>query len=129
MSEAKMLELRQEIAALSVHKNARRFTAPLRAKVTRWARRRLAAGVAMTQICAELDVSEPTLRRFLEAKRTSRRSPAPTRGFTQLRVVGRAAHAPATTSPLLLRGPLGVVVEGLSVEDLSRLLRELSCSV
>jgi len=120
---------RAPIAALSVHKNARRFTAPLRAKVTRWARQRLAGGGAMTQICAELDVSEPTLRRFLETKRRSRPSPAPTRGFTQLKVVGRAANVPAATSPLLLRGPLGLVVEGLSVEDLSRLLRELSCSV
>lgn len=130
MLEADLAALREEIAALSVHKNSRRYPAPLREKIARWARQRRAAGAAVARICAELDIGVPTLHRFLGGNPRRQRRHERRKAFTQLKVVEHAVQrSTVTTAPLMLRAPLGVVVEGLSIADLSRLLRELSCSV
>lgn len=117
--------LRREIVGLSRHKNARRYSAELRGRVVAWARRRLDEGGSNNAMCGELDIGEPTLRKFLVgATAVAARSP----GFARVKVVRKKPAAAAAPRCLVLRGPGGVVVEGLSLEEIARLLERLSCS-
>lgn len=114
--------LAREIAALSPQKKARRYPEGLRARVVEWARGRLAGGASLASVCREVGISEPTLHRFLGLSRESERERA---GFTRVRVVGPKPEAKARA--VVLRGPCGVTVEGLSVDDVARLLKGLAC--
>ena len=109
--------LRAEILALSSTKQARRFGASLRRRVTAHARQRIAAGVSLEGICEELDISAPTLGRFLSARCVTKP------GFVEVAV----AESPRA-GDLVLRGPCGVIVEGLSLAEIGQLLRSLACS-
>jgi transposase-like protein len=116
--------LAREIGALSLHKNSRRYPAALRARVVEWARARLAAGASLAALCAEVDIGEPTLYRFLGTARRSER----TAGFTRLQVSSARPEPMTVTRAVVLRGPCGVTVEGLSVDDVTRVLKGLTCS-
>jgi transposase-like protein len=116
--------LARDIAALSAHKNSRRYPEALRARVVAWARAQLSAGASMAALCAAVDIGGPTLHRFLGTSRRSeqaRGSP----GFTPVRVA--APKPEVTTTRLVLRGPCGLTVEGLTVDDVTRLLKGLAC--
>jgi transposase-like protein len=118
------MELRAEIAGLSASKATRRYPEALRARVAEFARRRMAKGASAAQVCRQLDIGSPTLKKFL------RTSSAPAQ-FVELRLADKAMPAPAESerrSAIAVRGGCGVVVEGLGVDDVARLLRELSCS-
>ncbi|MEW5743789.1 MAG: hypothetical protein AB1938_33060 [Myxococcota bacterium] len=121
--ESEAEALAKEIAALSPQKKARRYPDALRARVVEWARGRLAGGASLASVCQEVGISEPTLHRFLGLSRGSERERA---GFTRVRVV--APKPVGMTEAVVLRGPLGVTVEGLSVDDVARLLKGLACS-
>lgn len=117
-------ELRRLIEGLSKHPQTRRYTPELRARVLAWARGRRADGASVATLCGEIGIGEPTLRKLLEPE-LRRRPPKPKRnaaGFARMRLV-----APAE-KPLLVRGPCGVLVEGLSLEGVAELMRRLSCS-
>jgi hypothetical protein len=109
--------LRAEILALSSVKQARRFGASLRRRVTTYARQRIAAGASLQRVCEELDISTPTLGRFLSAHG------AADSGFVEVAI----AEKPAIGG-FVVRGPCGVLVEGLSLGDLAQLLKGLACS-
>jgi hypothetical protein len=72
-------------------------------------------------LCGEIAIGEPTLRKLLEPgeRRASRKKPA---GFSRMKVV------PPVQKAVSVRGPCGVVVEGLSLEGVAELMRRLSCS-
>ena len=89
----------------------RRFTSQLRADVERYARRRAAEGASKAAIARELGVSGPTITRALKR---------PTRALVPVRVVSEPV------SPVVVRGPCGVVVEGLDVAQVAKLMRELA---
>lgn len=110
-------ELKKAIAALSPIKQRRRYPAALRAQVLRYAKSAIATGRSRTAICEELDIGEPTLTRFLKVR------PDPT--FQRVRVVDQPPERPAQVS---VKGPCGLVIDGLSVAELAELVRRLSCS-
>jgi hypothetical protein len=114
--------IRREIAGLSEHKNSRRYSAELRARVVAWTRPWVARGRSIPALCNELGMGEPTLRRFLEV------SDAPVRnvGFKRVRVVQQSK--PLAEPRAVVRGPCGTSVEGLSIDGIAELLRRLSCS-
>jgi transposase-like protein len=118
--------LREEIAGLSEKKQARRYPAGLKRRVTRWAARKVAAGASIAGLCEQLDIGEPTLTRFLEAERAKVKGA--TASFARVTVL-EAAPTSSTSIPerVVLRGPHEVAVE-LSVETLAKLLKRLSCS-
>ena len=114
--------LKREIEGLSKSPQTRRYSPELQTRVTAWARTRRAEGLSVPAMCLEIGIGDPTLRRFLEpAKRVRARNR--TSGFRQVKVV-----APKATG-LVVRGPCGTSVEGLSVEGVAELLKRLACSV
>lgn len=116
-----MEELRRLIEGLSRHPQTRRYTPELRARVLAWAKGRRAEGASVATLCGEIGIGEPTLRKLLEPgeRRASRKKAA---GFARVKVV-----APAPKM-VLVRGPGGLVVEGLSLEGVAELMRRLACS-
>jgi hypothetical protein len=117
-------EIRQQIANLARAKNARRYPQALQARITAHARMRMAAGMSVGAVCRELDVGEPTMNRFLGQRRPSEVGRA---AFKRVRVVMRSA--PETEGrTYVMRGPCGTCIEGLSVDEVTELLRRLSCS-
>jgi len=106
-----------EIAELETG-NQRRYPESTRSRILDYARRRLDAGASVTTICTEVGVSHPTLSKLLADL------PAPMRRV-------RVAQSPTPTAadrqlPLVVRGPSGIVVEGLGVEGVAELIRTLS---
>jgi hypothetical protein len=116
--------IRETIAKLSRAKNARRYPPGLRARVIAYAKARLAAGGTVAAVCRELDVGAPTLYGFLGIEGPKEKGRP---GFKRVRVV--RAPPPESGSRRVLRGPFGMVVEGLTLDEISQLLRGLSCSV
>lgn len=111
--------LRAAVQGLARHRTLRRYPPKLRERVTAHARRRLAEGASLSSVVRELDVSEPTLSRFLAREEA---------GFAALSVVNDAqVAAPERDRRLTLRGPCGVVVEGLAVDEVARLVWMLAC--
>lgn len=94
----------------------RRYPEPLRRRIVEYARLRLNAGIRVTEVCAELGVSHPTVSRMLGD------APAPMRRVRLARP-STSGEQPATP---VVRGPHGLVVEGLGIEDVATLFRTLS---
>lgn len=115
-------ELRGEIAALARHPNSRRYSAELRARVIAWARTRAASGSSIGGLCDELGIGEPTLRKFLG--KPVRGAAKKRAGFKRVKVLSRAA-----VERVVMRGPCGTVVEGLSLDGMAELIKRLACSV
>jgi hypothetical protein len=111
-SDHEARKIREAIASLSAIKQARRFDSALEARVTAHVRRRLAEGATLTSIRKALDISEPTVARFLRRARTS----------ALVSVAVKAERA-----PLVLRGPCGITVTG-DVDELAALIARLACS-
>lgn len=76
----------------------------------------------MPSMCLELGIGEPTLRKFLN-EADGRRVRSKTVGFRRVKVAASTARA------VVVRGPCGVAVEGLSLEGVAELLKRLACSV
>lgn len=114
--------LKREIEGLSKSPQTRRYSPELQARVTAWARTRRAEGLSVPAMCLEIGIGDPTLRRFLEpAQRTGAKTrPA---GFRRVNVVAQKA------TELVVRGPCGICVEGLSLDGVAELLKRLACSV
>ena len=114
--ETQRREIRRAAAALGLGAG-RRYPATLRSKISAYSRERMAAGVRLRAVAAEIGVSHPTLVRFVGASAAAIR-----------RV--RVSEAPATTDQVpqqvVVRGPCGVVVEGLDIAGAAALLRALS---
>ena len=106
-------EIREAIAALATHKNARRFDAALEARIVAHVQRRLANGAGLAAVRKSLDISEPTLARFLGRARSSALV------AVQVRQPERA--------PLVLHGPCGVSVTG-GPDEIAALIVRLACS-
>jgi transposase-like protein len=71
-------QLRAEIAALGAVKQVRRYPPELRQRIVSHASRRRAAGESQAAVAKSLDMSEPTLARFLStdsAKRSAEHGP------------------------------------------------------
>lgn len=114
--------LKREIEGLSKFRQTRRYSPELQAKVTDWARARRAEGLSVPAMCLEIGIGDPTLRRFLgPTKKPAVKRPAV--GFRRMKVV-----TPVATQ-VVVRGPCGIAVEGLSLDGVAELVRRLACSV
>lgn len=91
----------------------RRIPEQVRDWITTYARRQMAAGQSRSAVAAELGVSDPTLVRLLR------------RSSPRLLPVHVAA-GPEIRGGLVVRGPGGLVIEGLDVDGLIALIRGLA---
>ena len=116
--------LRGEIAELSNHPNSRRYSPALRQRVVAWAVTRVAAGTSIASLCREIGIGEPTLHKFLgKPERRVRKKSA---GFKRVRVIAPTA---VVGRAIVMRGPCGTAVEGLTVEGIADVFKRLACSV
>ncbi len=114
---ARRERIRKSIAKLATG-GQRRYPPRLRARIADYCRDRVQAGIPLTRACSELGVSHPTLVRMLEEAKVPR--------LRRVRLVARKPTEPdAATSPVV-RGPGGIVIEGLDVEGVAALVRALS---
>lgn len=109
--------IRRSVSAL-VSGPQRRYPPALLGRIEAYARARRAQGASNAQICREVGISAPTLVRLLTAEAGTLR---------RVRVAGDTAAEgmPASVS-LTVRGPGGIVVEGLDVAGVAALVRELA---
>lgn len=109
--------IRRSVSAL-ISGPRRRYPPALLGRIEAYARTRCAQGVSKAQICREVGISSPTLVRLLSAEAGTLR---------RVRVAGDtvAEREPASAS-LTVRGPGGIVVEGLDVAGVAALMRELA---
>jgi hypothetical protein len=108
-------QLQQAISELTPGPQ-RRYPARLQTRIAEYGRERIAAGVAAAKVCAEIGVSQPTLVRILE------QAPAP---MHRVRVAEVKEETP-TARTLTVRGPRGLVIEGLDIDDVAALVKALS---
>jgi len=114
--------LKLEIEGLSKVRQTRRYSPELQTRVTAWARARRAEGLSVPAMCQEIGIGDPTLRRFLEPANGPRTKSRPA-GFRRVKVIATMAIA------VVVRGPCGTSVEGLSLDGVADLLKRLACSV
>lgn len=110
--------------ALGENTNARgyrSFTGEGKVAAVTFALKRLEGGVSSNAIADELGLKGWTLQRWLQHERRAD-GPRP-EGFHRVEV-----KALPKKKTVVVRGACGVSVEGLAVDDVARLLRELSCS-
>lgn len=114
-SEARAL--RALVTALHPVKTQRRYGSALRTRLTAHIHARVTAGEQLDAIARTLDVSLPTVAK-LAAK--------PASALMPIRVL---PQPPPPTRTLTLRGPCGVIVEGLTLDDVAEVCARLaSCS-
>lgn len=109
--------LRAEVARLTAG-SRRRYPAVLRRQIAHYAQSRLAEGVLRSELVDELGVSDPTLARLLEEARPEPR-------LRPVCVVPEAQARPSR-SPIVVRAPGGIMIEGLDAAGVAALLRALS---
>ncbi len=106
----------------------RRYPTKLRRQIASYARGRLAQGVARATLCEELGVSSPTMIRILSEAETRQGTPGTRKavaGPPSIRPVRIVAEA-IDGGRLVVRGPGGVVVEGLDLDGVVSVLQGLS---
>jgi transposase-like protein len=108
--------IQQAVSALTAGAQ-RRYPTELRSRIADYSRERIKAGVALSRVCSELGVSHPTLVRILDE------TPAPMR---RVRLAGPKARKAEPRAALVVKGPGGLVIEGLDVEGVATLVRALS---
>lgn len=107
--------LREAVASLRSGPQ-RRYPTALRRRLAVYIRARLAGGGLQTAICEELGIGSPTF------KTLQRESNSKAPRLRAVRVVEPQAPSPAVT----VRGPGGLVIEGLDLDGVAQLLRVLS---
>ena len=111
MSHNDITSTRRAIASLARSKYVRRYPAALRARLVAVVRAHPEKSVA--SLARALDMAPQTLERIVAEM------PA---ALVPVRVIAK----PAASSGLVIRGPRGLVVEGLDVHGVADLIRALS---
>jgi hypothetical protein len=116
----RLAALQKAIASLGEDKHERRYDERLTKEIVAHARSRQVSGVAQKIIAEELGVSQATLSRMM--RRESKLIPVKV-------VADSKARSSSSSKAFLVRGPGGVVVEGLSLEEVAVLFARIaSCS-
>jgi hypothetical protein len=116
----RLAALRKAIAGLEGTKKQRRYDERLAKEIVAHARVRQAAGAAVRIIAEELGISQPTLSKML--RREAKLIPVKV-------VADSKARSSRLAREFLVQGPGGVVVEGLSLEEVAVLFSRIaSCS-
>lgn len=118
-----LLVLREEIARCrqSGLGPGQRFSATVVAGVTRFAQKRLAQGVSLGAISAELGLDRGTVQRWTDSRRS-----VGSRALRRVQIAGSVA-GPAALGPtvdvgnVLVRTPGGVAIEGVDLAGAARL--------
>ncbi len=101
----------------------RRYPVTVRREIARYARGRLSQGASRSAVCRELGVGSPTVEHILdETKVPPERDTTDSATLRPIRVISSGGGG---TQRLLLRGPGGVVVEGLDLDGVVNILRGL----
>ena len=103
-------EVRKAMLAAGAKRPGRRFPEAAKAAMTRFASEKVANGQTLAEVARELELSVATLNRWAGSR------PA----FVPVEV------APQGVSSITVRGPQGLVIEGLSMEQLAELLRRIA---
>jgi transposase-like protein len=120
-TELTIEDVRRAMGESTNTRGYRTFTKAAHATVVKFALNRIEAGSSAGEVADELGLKGWTLQRWLQ---NHRRDGGPgVAGFQQLKV----KDAP-TKRALVVRGACGVTIDGLTVDEVARLLRELSCS-
>lgn len=121
---SKKTELMEIVAALEPLESGprRRIPGALQERIAEYARERMASGLSRAAVAREVGISGPTLARALGLERGGKRVPAGEVALTPVRVVAPPGDEPA----IRVRTASGLVVEGLSIEALASLIRELA---
>lgn len=124
------MELRRRVEASRGGRAYVRLPADVKRLVIEHARARRASGASWRVIGREVGVDDKRLQVWLRDASSSPRPAAATAlalrpRMIPVRVTARPMPA-ATAREIILRGPRGVSVEGLSVSDVAALLMELS---
>jgi hypothetical protein len=93
------------------------YSTELRREVTEYLRARIAEGGSPYAVSREIGVSQSSLGRWLRAKRRPRRP-----GFVPVAIAEEAVHR---SDGIVVHGPGGLRIEGLDVDGLVALLRQL----
>jgi transposase len=104
------------------------FTAAARGMAATYAKARMASGVKVDDVAAELKLNTWTLQRWLQrhARGEFEKGPGKQKaGFARVKV---REPAPAAVGRLVVHGARGVRVEGLTLENIAALLERLGCS-
>lgn len=96
----------------------RRYPTELRATIADYCRDRVQGGVPLTRVCSELGVGHPTMVRMLEETKGPR--------LRRVRVAATKSAGPDFAAALVVRGPAGIVIEGLDLQGVAALVRALS---
>jgi hypothetical protein len=96
----------------------RRYPGALRAKIGQYAVGQRRAGVTAERVSKELGVSLPTLERIMAETKAQPM-------FQQVRLV-ESTQERGRTESVVVRGPGGIVIEGLNIAQLAILIRGLS---
>lgn len=116
-SEHDAKELREALARADRSGTGRPYPGTLRRAAIEYQHKRQREGVSLHAVAAELGMSEATLARW------SRRREEPTAAFRAIEVVAEPADM---SGAIVVHGPRGLRIEGLSVEGLARLIERLS---
>lgn len=116
-TETKAEEFREGVRKQAGRGPRNRYTAELREQATSYWKRRKAEGATLAMAAKELGIHAKSLGQWSKGRGTARR-------FRPVELVEEQA-VPRRGSSMVLYGPGGVRVEGLTVEALSELLRRL----
>lgn len=126
MDEEEFEDLRRQLLAVCPDKSQkRRYPRQLREAVHAYVRRRVAGGERIREVCAELELPWGTVRRWVQ-RAEPQASDSGVGAFRPVVVAGKRSVASINAGSLLLRTPRGYRVEGLGLEHLLYLLRELA---
>ena len=119
MSQNDISTTRRAIASLGPTKHLRRYDATLRSSLAELVRAHPEHSVA--SLARELDMAPATLQRIVASAAVPI---VPVRVVRAMRP--RTMMLPAETAPLIVRGPFGLVVEGLNLSGVADLIRALA---
>src|SRR5512141_244564 len=111
--EKRAVAFRKAVAGRGAVGPRLRYTPEFRAEAVAYAEERLASGAVLTAVTRELGLGGNTLRTWLAAERQSPR-------FCKVEIAAEEAAA-----ALVVYGPGGLRVEGLSIAALAELIRSL----
>ena len=112
--------LRAEIEALEIRHGKRRYSPDLKLRICSYTRDCGRCGQATRSVSIALGIAEATLGRWL-SKAPRRLRPMP--------VVVRKKVAMAEERTICVRGPGGLIVEGLTIDDVAQLMKSVAaCS-
>ncbi len=116
-SEQRARQLREALERADRSGTGRPYPEALRAAAVDYQREREREGASLRAVAAELGLSDATLARW------SRRPPESPVVFRAIEVVAEPAER---RDAIVVHGPRGLRIEGLSVEALARLIERLS---